>query len=151
MSVCSAFSSRVSINPFVGVASGRCGGLLSSAYRFVHVAAVYYSRFFPQNSILHGLPQQIPLLALVLLHSDVLSVLLPEVISEVVYEVSCGCGKTSYMGHTPFRICSRVLGICMCIFASRWCADYACASYAVADEARVARITLAVGLGAVWC
>jgi len=37
------------------------------------------------------------------------------------------------------------------IFASRWCADYARASYAVAGEARVARVTF-VGLGeAVWC
>jgi len=40
----------------------------------------------------------------------------------------------------------------MPIFASRRCADYARASYAVAGEARVARVTFAVGLGeAVWC
>ena len=43
------------------------------------------------------------------------------------------------------------LGIRMRIFASRGCADYARASYAVAGEARVARVTF-VGLGeAVWC
>jgi len=145
MSVCSAFSSRVSINPFVGVASDRCGGLLSLAYRFVHMAAVYYSRFLPQSSIIHGLPQQTSLLALVLLHSDVLSVLLPEVTFGVVYEVPCGCRKTSCMGHTPFRICSRVLGTRMRIFASHQCADNVRASYAVADEACVAHATFAVG------
>ena len=38
------------------------------------------------------------------------------------------------------------LGIRMRIFASRGCADYARASYAVAGEARVARVTF-VGLG----
>ena len=40
----------------------------------------------------------------------------------------------------------------MRIFALRRCADYACASYAVAGEAYVVRVTFAVGLGeAVWC
>jgi len=39
----------------------------------------------------------------------------------------------------------------MHIFALRQCADYARLSYAVADEAYVARVTFAVGLGAVWC
>jgi len=40
----------------------------------------------------------------------------------------------------------------MRIFASHQCTDYACASYAVAGEARVACVTFAVGLGeAVWC
>jgi len=44
-----------------------------------------------------------------------------------------------------------VLGILMFIFASRRCADYARASYAVAGEAHVARVMF-VGLGeAVWC
>ena len=39
----------------------------------------------------------------------------------------------------------------MRIFALRQCAHYARVSYAGAGEARVARVTLAVGLGAVWC
>jgi len=34
-------------------------------------------------------------------------------------------------------------------FASCWCADYVRASYVVADEARVACVTFAAGLGAV--
>ena len=39
----------------------------------------------------------------------------------------------------------------MRIFASRQCADYARVSYAGVGEARVARVTFAVGLGeAVW-
>ena len=44
-----------------------------------------------------------------------------------------------------------IVGIRMRIFASRQCTDYACALYAVADEACVARVTFTVGLGAVWC
>jgi len=39
----------------------------------------------------------------------------------------------------------------MRIFASRQCTNYVCASYACAGQARVARVTFAVGLGAVWC
>ena len=35
----------------------------------------------------------------------------------------------------------------MRIFASRWCADYARASYPVAGEARVAHVMFAVGPG----
>ena len=43
-----------------------------------------------------------------------------------------------------------ILGIRMRICASRQCADYAHASYAGSGEARVARVTFAVGV-AVWC
>ena len=39
----------------------------------------------------------------------------------------------------------HLLGVRMRIFASRQCADYARTSYAGASEARVARVTFAVG------
>jgi len=39
----------------------------------------------------------------------------------------------------------------MRIFALHQCADYVRVPYAGAGEARVDRVTFAVGLGAVWC
>jgi len=47
----------------------------------------------------------------------------------------------------PERVSQKLLGICMRIFASRQCTDYARASYmyiAGAGEVRVARVAFAV-------
>ena len=59
--------------------------------------------------------------------------------------------RTARGAKVPDNLPHVLLGIRMHIFALCQYANYTHASYACAGQARVARVTFAVGLGAVWC